>query len=91
MHADLTSTGTWGLRAGESHVLGHTAVSDQSTRTGVLLEWAIPVYSLGPAEASRGPIVNPQAAGQQARDILPHSSGTEVLTPATAPRLAEAL
>lgn len=42
MQTDLTSIETLGFRVGESHVLGHTAVSEQSTRTGVFLEWSIP-------------------------------------------------
>lgn len=48
MLAGWTSIETLGLRVGESHVLGHTVVSEQSTRTGVLLECSIPVYFFGP-------------------------------------------
>lgn len=35
------------LRVGESHVLGHMVVCEQSTRARVLIEWSIPGYFFG--------------------------------------------
>lgn len=43
-HAGWTSLETLELRVGESHVLDHPVVCEQSTGAGVLLEWSIPVY-----------------------------------------------
>lgn len=107
MQAGLTSIETLGLRVGESHALGHTAVSKPSTRTGAFLEWSIPT------PLAFGQSLYTSTGGNTERVKLQEHQGTHcefvgprpawkgqsasqlrnwrVLPPATAPHLAEAL